>query len=224
MMRIKKLVLFSAAVLMMAGCSNTKDNSKYVNNQNNVDQVLEEQINNAAEEDDTPNPSLSAQPEEPVTGTAAEGYIGTVSSGTVQKTDEQESQENADIPDVTGTDGVDYDLTSMGSDMVYVTVYQFMVNPEDYIGKTVRIKGDYYASWYEPSEQYYQYCIIQDATACCAQGMEFVWGDGSHHYPDEYPEENAEIIVTGTFGTYYDEADSYLYCRLEDASLEVVSQ
>ncbi len=193
MMRIKKLILLSAAVFILAGCSNTKDNSKYVNNQNSVDQVLEEQIS-------------------------------TVSSGTVQKTEEQEPQENADIPDETGTDGVDYDLTSMGSDMVYVTVYQFMVNPEDYIGKTVRIKGDYYASWYEPSEQYYQYCIIQDATACCAQGMEFVWGDGSHHYPDEYPEENAEIIVTGTFGTYYDEADSYLYCRLEDASLEVASQ
>lgn len=131
---------------------------------------------------------------------------GAVSAGTIQET------------------GVDYDLTSMGSDMVYVTVYQFMVNPEDYTGKTVRMKGTYYATWYEPAAQYYHYCIIQDATACCAQGMEFVWEDGSHSDPDEYPEENAEIVVTGTFEAYYDEVDSYLYCRLKDAALEVVNQ
>ena len=34
--------------------------------------------------------------------------------------------------------------------------------------------------------------------ACCAQGLEFVWGDGSHKYPDEYPAEDAEIEVQGT--------------------------
>ena len=38
--------------------------------------------------------------------------------------------------------------------------------------------------------------------ACCAQGLEFVWGDGSHKYPDEYPAEDTEIEVQGTFETY----------------------
>ena len=38
--------------------------------------------------------------------------------------------------------------------------------------------------------------------ACCAQGLEFVWGDGSHKYPDEYPAEDTEIEVQGTFKTY----------------------
>ena len=61
--------------------------------------------------------------------------------------------------------------------------------------------------------------MIQDATACCAQGMEFVWGDGSHVYPDEYPEEDAEVIVEGTFETYTEERDENLYCRLKDATL-----
>ena len=69
-------------------------------------------------------------------------------------------------------------------------------------------------------KKYYHYCIIQDATACCAQGMEFVWGDGSHVYPDEYPAEDADVIVEGTFETYREEGDSNLYCRLANATLE----
>ncbi len=211
MMRIKKLVLLFASVLIMVGCSNTQVDSKYVKNQNNVDKVLKEQTG-----DET---------------TEVEG--GAVSSGSIEETEiiqeteiveETENQGLSENQNIQNETGVDYDLTSMGSDMVYVTVYQFMVNPEDYTGKTVRMKGTYYATWYEPSAKYYHYCIIQDATACCAQGMEFVWGDGSHSYPDEYPEENTEIIVTGTFEAYYDEVDSYLYCRLKDAALEVVNQ
>ena len=60
---------------------------------------------------------------------------------------------------------VDYDLTQMSSDMVYATVYQLMVKP------------------------------------------------------DEYPEDNAEVIIEGTFETYREE-DASLYCRLADATLE----
>ena len=62
--------------------------------------------------------------------------------------------------------------------------------------------------------------MIQDATSCCAQGMEFVWENGTHIYPDEYPEDNAEIVVEGTFETYKEEGDQNLYCRLSDAILQ----
>lgn len=122
---------------------------------------------------------------------------------------------------VTG-ETVDCDLTMMGSDMVYATVYQMMINPNDYVGKTVRMDGNYYATWYEETKKYYHYCLIQDAMACCAQGMEFVWEDGKHAYPDEYPQEDAQVVVTGVFETYKEEGDDNLYCRLEGASLEVV--
>ena len=78
---------------------------------------------------------------------------------------------------------VDYDLTQMSSDMVYATVYQLMVKPDEYVGKTFRIDGNFYATYYEPTQKYYFYCVIQDATACCAQGLEFLWDDGTHVYP-----------------------------------------
>lgn len=116
---------------------------------------------------------------------------------------------------------VDYDLTEMNRDMIYATVYQMMADPDQYTGKTFRMEGTYYAVYYEPTQQYYHYCIIQDAMACCAQGMEFVWEDGSHIYPDEYPVEDADIIVEGIFETYRETGDSNLYCRLANASLQI---
>lgn len=118
-------------------------------------------------------------------------------------------------------ESVDYDLTKMGSDMVYATVYQMMVNPKDYEGKKVRVQGLYYGAWYEPTSQYYFYVIIQDALACCSQGIEFIWEDGNHVYPDEYPQDGSEVEVMGVFETYQEEGDETIYCRLRDSSLKV---
>ena len=116
---------------------------------------------------------------------------------------------------------VDYDLTVMNSDMVYATVYQMIVDPETYVGKTFRINGIYYSAYYEPTNEYCHYCVIQDATACCAQGLEFIWGNGSHIYPDEYPKDTTEIIVEGTFEIYQEKSDSKKYCRLQNSTLEI---
>ena len=70
---------------------------------------------------------------------------------------------------------------------------------------------------------HYYACIIQDATACCQQGLEFVWGDGSHVYPDEYPTENTEVEVVGTFETYKDNPDDeFDYCRLGNATMIIL--
>ena len=93
------------------------------------------------------------------------------------------------------------------------------IEPEDYEGKRFRIDGNFYVAYYEPTQKYYFYCMIQDATACCAQGMEFVWGDGTHQYPDDYPADESEVVVEGTFETYREEGDENLYCRLTDAVL-----
>ena len=75
---------------------------------------------------------------------------------------------------------VDVDLTVMGRDMVYATVYQMMLSPEDFIGKKVKCRGQFAAYWFENTSKWYSYCIIQDALACCQQGLEFSWDDGNH--------------------------------------------
>ena len=116
---------------------------------------------------------------------------------------------------------VDYDLTEMDSDMVYVMVYQLMIDPDQYIGKTFRIAGSFRAIYSDQTQKWYSYCLVQDALACCAQGVEFVWGDGTHIYPDEYPLEDTRIVVEGTFETYQEEGSDSLYSRLADASMRI---
>lgn len=109
----------------------------------------------------------------------------------------------------------------MNKDMVYATVYQLMVEPDKYIGKTLCIDGLYYTGQNEKTGTYYHYSIIKDALACCSQGLEFVWGDGSHVYPDEYPKDEAEIEVKGTFETYKEPGDDTLYCHLVNSEMQV---
>lgn len=115
--------------------------------------------------------------------------------------------------------GVDYDLTTMSKSMIYATVNQLMIDPDSYLGKTFRITGEYYAAYYEPTGRYYHYCVIQDATACCAQGLEFVLGDGSDE--DAYPAENTSIVIQGTFETYTEDDNPQMrYCHLVNAVME----
>lgn len=106
----------------------------------------------------------------------------------------------------------DVDLTSMNSTMVYSEVNNMMVNPDDYIGKTIKMKGQF--SVYNGQYKNYFACVIADATACCSQGIEFTL-QKERKYPEEYPETGTEITVIGEFETYLE--DGKKYCQLKDA-------
>ncbi len=112
---------------------------------------------------------------------------------------------------------LDVDLTKLSSTMVYSEVYKMMYTPDDYVGKTVKMKGQF--AYYEDADTKAQYfaCIIADATACCSQGLEFI-PTGEHTYPNDYPEPGSEITVTGTFELYTE--NGFQYCRLKDAAME----
>ncbi len=114
------------------------------------------------------------------------------------------------------SNNLDVDLTKLSSTMVYSEVYNMMNTPDDYIGKTVKMKGQF--AYYEDPETKAQYfaCIIADATACCQQGLEFEL-NGKHIYPDDYPELGSEITVTGTFEVYTE--NNAQYCRLTNATM-----
>ena len=120
--------------------------------------------------------------------------------------DEQQTPEEPEQTQ-TSADGVDVDLTVLSSTMVYSEVYNMLYNdPAHYLGKTVKARGEF--SIYQlvtdgvlqPDPVSYA-CIISDAAACCAEGMEFVLKDDLA-YPDDYPELGAEITVIGEFQSY----------------------
>ena len=141
-------------------------------------------------------------------GSQADAAAQTPTASQVQPAEEPEP--------IQSTDGIDVDLTQLSSTMVYSEVYNMVFYPDDYIGKTVKMQGQF--AYYEDPDTKAQYfaCIIADATACCSQGLEFVLS-GEHTYPDDYPALDTEITVTGTFEMY--EEDGFQYCRLVDAEI-----
>lgn len=107
---------------------------------------------------------------------------------------------------------LDVDLTKMSATMVYSEVFDMMYKPEDYMGKKIKMQGELNAVYDEENNDIVFTCIIQDATQCCAQGVEFRLKEP----PEVYPEGGSEITVVGTYDTY--ERDGTENCYLKDAA------
>ncbi len=111
---------------------------------------------------------------------------------------------------------IDVDLTKMNANMIYSYIFEMIVEPENYLGKTIKVKGFFYSVVDEETGERYYAVIIPDALACCKQGMEFKWL-GDHTYPTDYPEENQEITITGTYKTDTMAGDiTYSYLEVSD--------
>ena len=169
--------LLLAACMMLSLCACGKDSGKDAGND-----VSSSNEKSSAQTDSIPTPNEQETPDE-------------------QQTPEEPEQTQ------TSADGVDVDLTVLSSTMVYSEVYNMLYNdPAHYLGKTVKARGEF--SIYQlvtdgvlqPDPVSYA-CIISDAAACCAEGMEFVLKDDLA-YPDDYPELGAEITVIGEFQSY----------------------
>lgn len=115
-------------------------------------------------------------------------------------------------------DHIDIDLTKMNATMVYSEVYNMMSEPSKFVGKVVKASGPFTVGSSSLPGVYYPAVVIKDATACCANGLEFVlygvppcsgFGGGG------YPSISQEITVVGTFKTYLE--GSRLYTHLVDA-------
>lgn len=188
---MKRLITLLLVSIMVFGtsCENQKVASKTSNTTSkSVNQVLQEQTDK--------------------TNSSQQSNVGKINGGSnLKKTTTKSSK-------VTNASDIDIDLTRMSSTMVYSEVSNMMSTPENYVGKMVRMNGK--LAVYKYPERNYYTCIIKDATACCQQGMEFLWA-GDHKYPEDYPNEGDGIIVTGVFDIYYEGESKYV--QLKDATL-----
>ena len=208
-MKMKKMIsilLIAIAIVMITSCGkNGNTNARDMNTQTNVQSVLEQGM------------TAQSNTNESVNAVIAVDKINDEQADTNDETaDEQVDTGNEAADEQDGTDGVDVDLTVLSSTMIYSEVYNMMYYPENYIGKTVKMKGMYAGYHDESTDKYYHACIIQDATACCAQGIEFEPTD-DYRYPDDYPAEGQEVCVTGVFDTYKEGEN--IYCTLRNARL-----
>ena len=112
----------------------------------------------------------------------------------------------------------DIDLTVLDSTLCYAQVFDMVNYPENYTGKSVRMRGNMaYFSDEKTGGEYFA-VIIPDAAGCCAQGIEFKLA-GDYKYPDDYPELGTVITVTGSFDSYEELGNKYI--ELVDAKMTV---
>ena len=112
---------------------------------------------------------------------------------------------------------IDLDLTKMSATMIYSTIFDMLIMPEDYIDKNIKLKG-WFETYTDPyTNELYYAVIVPDATACCQQGIEFVW-PGDHTYPADFPNPGEDITVTGIYKIIESNGISYNY--IEASSVE----
>lgn len=215
--KIKTVITIAAiAVFLVVSVTGCGTSARNVNRKNSVDNVMKNQMEAEDSTQETQEDTTDSQNTETAENSESQNKSDTQndipSQGSSALTGSNVIRGNGSMSENSSC-GVDYDLTNMDSDMVYATVYQLMMDPLSYEGKTFRITGQYYTSYDEKSGKTYEFCLIKDALACCAQGLEFVWGDGSHSV-EEYPAQESEITVEGTFETYTEDGDSNRYCHL----------
>ena len=126
----------------------------------------------------------------------------------------QSKQQSTKASQAEKADANTIDLTKISSTMVYSELYNMMVTPDKYVGKTVILSGTY--GVYEGNGRNYYVCEVQDATACCTQGLEFKLKD-SYDYPEYSAESPKTIKVKGTFAIYDDNGSENF--QLENASI-----
>lgn len=171
-------------MLILAGCESASPSARVVSQTTGVKDLLK----SAAEESNEVSVSTSAVTSEEVTA----------ATGSIPDSDEE----------------FDIDLTIDNPNLIYAEVFAMIYTPEDYIGKTVKMKGQFVFYHDEEKEQYYYACLIRDAMACCSQGLEFIPA-GDCVYPDDFPPALTEIVVTGVFNVLEDNGETY--CALTDA-------
>jgi hypothetical protein len=93
------------------------------------------------------------------------------------------------------------------------------LNPEDYLGKTIKVEGLFQTQSYSSTEPPY-YFVIRYGPGCCGNdgnaGFEVMW----EHEDGIYPAENDWVEAIGVLGAY--EEDGYPYICISLSSLKVL--
>ncbi len=220
------------AMVCLAGCSGPSMDLKPGSATQSIAQVLESEMEKADSQDSTDDkadenegiPETNGSDE---TNDKQQESDNTSEISTSDVGDSSSSQDNTVDTNNVYIGNVDnsiadsdyIDLTGMSADMIYAVVYDMaMCRPEFYKDKTIKMEGLY--SYYQDpntNEEWYA-CIIEDARACCATGIEFIPLD-NYKNPDDFPELLEPITVTGRFDYILDDTMGYITLILRDATL-----
>ena len=133
----------------------------------------------------------------------------------IQQTPEAEETGKPRTPDEP-----DLNLAFMSSTVIYSEIYNMMMEPEDYAGKTIRVQGLFSTGDGKDGELIFG-VIVPDATACCVQGIE-IRREGDYVWPDDYPENGEPIVVQGVLS--YEKEEYTTWLALENAEIWLTNE
>ena len=127
--------------------------------------------------------------------------------GDVENSDSETIQNPENAPKYSK---IDVDLSKMSGTVAYSQVYDMLNFPQKYEGKVVKIQGPFSVFYSGDTNQYYPAIVVKDATACCANGIEFLLY-GKPSYPSGYPKTNDEITIIGVYRVYYEGSQQFYH-------------
>lgn len=110
------------------------------------------------------------------------------------------------------------DLTGANDTSAYAFLVSLSLSPDEYVGKTLRLKGAFRSFYDEERDVLYMACFVSDATLCCAQGIYLL--PDVRPSAESLPPDGAAVTVEGVVAPFTME-DGYETCRLEHAVMTV---
>lgn len=215
---MKKEIVQTAALIFVlftvTSCSAKKSYSAGgVPKQNKVANIIEEKIKEESSETKPAESELQENTENSENYASGESFDRGTENASQQSTDssysngeEQNSSGSAQDSSSSTYDyygssfegisapktDVELDLSKMNADLAYAFIFQIVVEPEKYEGKTIRMTGTFETFYDDAPYGRHDYCIITDVLACCVQGLEFESAKVSGIEPGQ------KITVSGT--------------------------
>ena len=203
---IKGAVPVLLAGAMLCSCS---DNT-IADRNTMIDDIINEAVSSAEAENSA---AISVIEEKAAEVTSAQETAAS-SAPAEPETSESTSPRETAAPDTDTNEPVDMDLTTMNATMIYSIIYDLMIKPNDYYGKSLMVDGYFDTMYDENLGTRYYFVVVPDATACCVQGLEFKLS-GDTAYPDGYPEPGTDIRVRGVLGSYDELGQTYAYIQAD---------
>jgi hypothetical protein len=106
------------------------------------------------------------------------------------------------------------DLTVMSSTMASAAYDDIVyINPENYLGRTIKVQGNYTAAFWDVTGRYHHYITTKEEGGCCPGSFEFILsGDGG------YPREGRRVELTGVFSRYTEHGRTTYYLAADEAA------
>ncbi|MDI9521482.1 MAG: hypothetical protein QM308_10090 [Bacillota bacterium] len=125
-----------------------------------------------------------------------------------------EARDYQDIGPIEIGEFIHWDLSRMSATMAYAQLYAMLMQPEGYVGQTVKVQGEYYPLTDDEGITRVHGVIVSDMAACCQVGLEFLLTGNPP--PGTYPPPMSTVEMTGLFDLCNDGGEKFCVLRINE--------